>query len=423
MVTASGVPYENMRPDQVVFMDLTPQYFGDFMPSSEWRMHYDIYKSLPDAQAVVHAHPTFCTSLACQHRDIPAFHHMVAIGGGKAIKCAEYATFGTQELSDNMLSALGPRRTVLLANHGMVSYGVDLDAALWLASITESLAEQYVSALASGTPPLLLSDSEMDKAAAKLLPPMAWITECEQQLSRGPPELTHMAEREKLAKACRHLDVIGVTQALVGSVSCRVPGGCLVTPSEVPMEMVRPELLVFIDTSSEFGALQPTVHWRLHTDIYRHFPEANAVVHTLSTSCTALASQRRGIPAFHYMVAAAGGKEIRCADYATIGTQELSQNMLSAMGSTRCALLANHGVICHMPNLDKAIWLANEVECLARQYLTGLSMGSARVLPNEEMDVMLAKFKTYGKQPKELERLSDFEQKHAIEAPPKHLGS
>merc|ERR550532_3877624 len=126
------------------------------MPSSEWRMHYDIYKNIPEANAIVHAHPTFCTALSCQRRGIPAFHYMVAAAGGKEIKCTEYATFGTQELSDSMVAALGSRRSVLLANHGMICYGPDLDEALALANETEGLARQYLCALSSGLRPELL---------------------------------------------------------------------------------------------------------------------------------------------------------------------------------------------------------------------------------------------------------------------------
>jgi len=121
---------------------------------------------------------------------------------------------------------------------------------------------------------------------------------------------------------------------------------------------------------------------------------------------------------FHYMVAAAGGKEIECADYATFGTQELSDGMVASLGNRRSCLLANHGMICYGPNLDKVLWLANETECLAKQYICALSTGTdPDILPDDEMDVMLAKFKTYGKQPQELAELTEFERCHVISAP------
>jgi len=156
----------------------------------------------------------------------------------------------------------------------------------------------------------------------------------------------------------------------------------------------------------------------MHFDMYKHRPDASAVVHAHPTYCTALSCQRRPIPAFHYMVAAAGSKEIPCAEYATFGTQDLSDRMLSALGKGRSVLLANHGMLCYGPNLNKALWLANETECLARQYICALSTSlEPNILPDAEMEVMLAKFKTYGKQPRELEALTEFERRHAIAAP------
>jgi len=122
------------------------------------------------------------------------------------------------------------------------------------------------------------------------------------------------------------------------------------------------------------------------------------------------------------MVGVAGGKEIRCAEYASFGSQELSDNMLLALGPRRSVLLANHGMICYAATLDKALSVANETECLAKQYLTALSSGLApTILTDDEMDVMLAKFKTYGKQPHELAQLTKFEKLHAI-APPGRIG-
>jgi L-fuculose-phosphate aldolase len=111
-----------MEPEQLVYMDLASAgYYGDFLPSSEWRMHLDIYRARPAAQAILHAHPTYSTALAVQRREIPAFHYMVGAAGGKKIPCAGYATFGTQELSDEILDALGDTYSAcLMANHGMV---------------------------------------------------------------------------------------------------------------------------------------------------------------------------------------------------------------------------------------------------------------------------------------------------------------
>ncbi|MGH8677732.1 MAG: class II aldolase/adducin family protein, partial [Burkholderiales bacterium] len=120
LVTASGLPYESSRPSDVVFVDPEGKSRGKRAPSSEWRFHHDIYRSRADAQAVVHTHSSFTTALACLGREVPAFHYMIAVAGGNSIRCAPYATFGTQALSDNALNALQGRRACLLANHGMI---------------------------------------------------------------------------------------------------------------------------------------------------------------------------------------------------------------------------------------------------------------------------------------------------------------
>ena len=135
-------------------------------PSSEWRFHRDIYATRSEAQAIVHAHSPFATTLACLGRDIPAFHYMVAVAGGDDIRCAPYATFGTQDLSDHAMSALQGRRACLLAQHGMIALGSTLSTALALAVEVEALAEMYWRALQVGEPHVLSAD-EMRTVLAK----------------------------------------------------------------------------------------------------------------------------------------------------------------------------------------------------------------------------------------------------------------
>jgi len=166
LVTPSGLAYESLRPEDIVDMTLAGVASGARQPSSEWRFHRDIYADRPDTNAIVHAHSPFATSLACLGRGIPAFHYMIAVAGGKDIRCAPYATFGTQELSDNALVALTGRRACLLANHGMIAVGASLGAALALAIEVETLAEQYWRALQIGAPNLL-SNAEMNVVLEK----------------------------------------------------------------------------------------------------------------------------------------------------------------------------------------------------------------------------------------------------------------
>ncbi len=155
LISPSAIPYDRTSPSQIVPVRLDGSYQGDVKPSSEWRMHLDIYAARPEAQAVVHAHPTFCTALSCLRKDIPAFHYMIAAAGGTDIRCADYATFGTQELSDHMLTALRDRTACLLGTHGMICFGANLERAMWLAVEVEALARQYWHACQAGKPHIL----------------------------------------------------------------------------------------------------------------------------------------------------------------------------------------------------------------------------------------------------------------------------
>jgi L-fuculose-phosphate aldolase len=166
LITPTGLAYESMRAEDIVAMSLDGTAKGSRAPSSEWRFHRDIYASRGDVGAIVHAHSPFATTLACLGRGIPAFHYMIAVAGGSDVRCAPYATFGTQALSDHALSALEGRRACLLANHGMIAVGPELAEALALAVEIEALAEQYWRALQIGEPNLL-PDDEMALVLSK----------------------------------------------------------------------------------------------------------------------------------------------------------------------------------------------------------------------------------------------------------------
>lgn len=161
LITPSGLDPDAMTPSDLVAMDFEGGVKGNRAPSSEWRFHRDILSMRSDVHVVLHAHPIFATALACLHRPIPAFHYMVAVAGGNSIRCAPYATFGSQELSDHALAALEGRRACLLANHGLIALGQTLAQALDLAVEVEALSEQYAQALQIGEP-VLLSDAEME---------------------------------------------------------------------------------------------------------------------------------------------------------------------------------------------------------------------------------------------------------------------
>jgi L-fuculose-phosphate aldolase len=169
LITPTATPYDRLGPDDLPHVTLDAAdgaWSGKLAPSSEWRFHRDILRARPEFAAVVHAHPTFCTALAMQRRGIPPCHYMVAVFGGEDVRCGGYATFGTQALSDQVLAALADRSACLLANHGMIACGRDLDQAMAHAVELEALARQYVTSLAAGGP-VLLSAREMADAIVR----------------------------------------------------------------------------------------------------------------------------------------------------------------------------------------------------------------------------------------------------------------
>jgi L-fuculose-phosphate aldolase len=166
LITPSGRRYEDTRAADIVFVNAAGKPSGKWAPSSEWRFHHDIYRNRSDVGAVVHTHSSFATTIACLRKDVPAFHYMIAVAGGNSIRCAPYATFGTQELSNHALKALADREACLLANHGMIATGARLEKALSLAMEVETLCEQYWRALQIGKPKIL-SVREMNTVIRK----------------------------------------------------------------------------------------------------------------------------------------------------------------------------------------------------------------------------------------------------------------
>lgn len=210
----------------------------------------------------------------------------------------------------------------------------------------------------------------------------------------------HLALRKAVIAAARQMEPLGINRGTSGNVSVRAGGGLLVTPTGVPYDALAPGQVVWMDMDGRYeGGWLPSSEWRFHCDILRERPDLNAVVHTHAVHATALACHGRGVPAFHYMVAAAGGRDIRCAPYATFGTAELSANAVRALEGRRACLLANHGLIACGYTLDAALALAVEVETLAAMYLKALEIGEPAELDEAEMQRILGKFATYGQNP------------------------
>lgn len=193
-----------------------------------------------------------------------------------------------------------------------------------------------------------------------------------------------VALRQAIVDACRGMNASGLNQGTSGNISVRVAEGMLITPSSTPYDLMGPETIcaMRLDAGPEAatGPKAPSSEWRFHRDILAARPEFGAVVHAHPAHCTALAIARRPIPAVHYMIALFGGDDVRCAPYATFGSQALSDHALAALEGRSACLLANHGMIACGPTLARAMAAAVELEALARQYCAALALGAPHVL-------------------------------------------
>lgn len=208
--------------------------------------------------------------------------------------------------------------------------------------------------------------------------------------------------RQAIVEKCRWMNATGLNQGTSGNISARFGRRMLITPSATHYDDMTPEMIASMPLSGEYGhwegPMKPSTEWRFHLDIMKARPEVGAIVHTHATFATVLAIGRRTIPACHYMIAAFGGNDVRCADYATYGTKELSINALAALEGRTACLLANHGMIATGPSLDKAMWAAVELETIAKQYYYALVLGSPVILSEDKIEDTQRGFATYGLQ-------------------------
>jgi L-fuculose-phosphate aldolase len=213
------------------------------------------------------------------------------------------------------------------------------------------------------------------------------------------PSEKDRAQRGALIDACRHLVRSGITHGTSGNVSVRRDAEhFFISPTGMPYESLEPQDVPLMDFAGRwYGRRRPSSEWRFHRDLLRSRPDIGAIVHTHSPQATSLACTGRGIPAFHYMVAVAGGSDIRCAPYHPFGSQALSDAAGAALADRRACLLSNHGVIALGADLAGALALAAEVENLAGQYTRALLLGEVRILDESQMRRVLEQFRTYGR--------------------------
>ena len=182
-----------------------------------------------------------------------------------------------------------------------------------------------------------------------------------------------------------------------GNISIRFKNGFFITPSGKKYSSLRSSDVVFVNLDGSFNKKKgiPSSEWKFHQDIYINREGANAIVHAHSTNATAVSTHEKRIPAFHYMVAMAGGSDIKCAKYATFGTRILSKNILQALKNRKACLISNHGQIAFEENISKAFELAEEVENISLQYITSLKIGKPKILSLKEMNKVLSRAKNY----------------------------
>lgn len=210
-----------------------------------------------------------------------------------------------------------------------------------------------------------------------------------------PKNLENLSQQ--LLETCQTLAKLGLNKGTSGNASIRGEDGFLITPSGMAVEKMSLVDMVWMDFSGNAtGLRQPSSEWRFHIDILKNKPEVNAVIHTHSMFATTLSTFRRDIPAFHYMIALAGGDSIRCAPYALFGSQQLSDYAVAALQDRKACLLANHGMIAVGETLEKALNITQEVETLCEQYLRALQVGKPYILTQQEMLEVQEKFKGYG---------------------------
>ena len=203
--------------------------------------------------------------------------------------------------------------------------------------------------------------------------------------------------KAEIIKYSKMLNSTKLSALRSGNISVRYKDGFLITPSGKKYSSLKNKDIIFVSLKGRFNKEKgiPSSEWQFHQDIYKNKKDAEAIVHAHSTNATAVSTHKRGIPAFHYMVAMVGGHDIKCAKYATFGTRDLSKNILKALKGRKACLIANHGQIAFETNLSKAFELAEEVENISLQYITSLKLGKPKILSIKEMNKVLSKAKNY----------------------------
>lgn len=209
--------------------------------------------------------------------------------------------------------------------------------------------------------------------------------------------------RSQLVDSYKLTSALGLNEASTGNLSCRYGSGMLISPSGANAENITAEALVFVEfDGTHCSDIPPSTEWQMHAAIYQAHDSANAVVHTHSDHCVALASHNQPLPGFHYMVGFFGGTDVPCVPYATFGTETLGRSAAAALNERNACLLGSHGMICRGHDLAGAVKLAQQLESLCRQYLLARQLGEPKLLSNEEWEDFFARAESTVYQPKNI---------------------
>jgi L-fuculose-phosphate aldolase len=399
-INPSGMPYDEITPDDVPVVGMHGERItGDRTPSSERRMHAALHRERDDVGAVVHTHSPYATTFASLDEPIPASHYLIAFVG-REVPVAGYATYGTEDLADLALAALGEDHDAcLLRNHGTIAVGDTVEAAFERALMVEYCARIHYQATNAGVgDPVLLPDEEVDR--------LRGVFESYGQSAQddvdavAPPPADDDLPEERAAVADLGVEMLerNLTEGTGGNVSACRGDRIAINPSGVPYEDVAPETVPVVDLQGDqlAGELAASSETPMHTMIYRERDDVGAVVHTHSPYATTFASLDEPIPASHYLVAFAG-RDVPVAGYEKPGSEALGRLAVEALGEDRNAcLLKNHGTIAVGDTAEAAFETALMVEYCARIHYQASAIGDPTVLPDEEIDHLGERFQDYG---------------------------
>jgi L-fuculose-phosphate aldolase len=397
-ISPSGMPYDDISPNHAPIVDLQDDaHSGERVPSSERRMHATILREREDVGAVVHTHSPYATTFASLDEPVLPSHYLIAFVGDR-IPVSGYATYGTADLAELAIDALGDEYDAcLLKNHGTIAVGETVEAAFERALMVEYCARIHYQARNVGEP-TLLPDDEIDRLRG-VFEHYGQSAQTDVDAVAPAPAADDLPDqREAVATLGRSMLDQDLTKGTGGNVSARHGDRVAINPSGVAYEDVHRDDVPIVDLSGDqvAGELAASSETPMHTMIYREREDVGGIVHTHSPYATTFASLDEAVPASHYLIAFAGD-EVPVAGYAEPGSADLGRLAVEALGDEYDAcLLKNHGTIAVGETAEAAFETSLMVEYCARIHYQGRNIGEPTLLPDDEIDHLTERFRNYG---------------------------